>query len=219
MAGVQSDVIVNSLGSLSKAKRSLEDDLRAEIKQTNQLKKELSEMSLKLAAANRDLAVLQDQRKVAVDKSNELITEAARLEQGNKESSEKVMHIDRQMLTVREQQRITELSYSGRVIFLAEKFRSGKAKYHPDSVQSRTEEMRGRKEELVKKCLRLHKEVEAQSNQMEVEDADAPTAKDIWSVIRECMSREGVMLESQLEGLSHEEQDLHQIFEVLRPEE
>lgn len=219
MAGVQSDVIVNSLSSLSKAKCSLEDDLRAEIKQTNQLKKELSEMSLKLAAVNRDLAVLQDQRKVAVDKSTELSTEAARLESGNKECSDKVMHIDRQMLAVREQQRVTELSYSGRVTLLAEKFRSAKAKYHPNSVQSRTEEVRGRKEELVKKCINLHKEVEAQDNQMEVEDPDATTAKDIWTVIRECMSREGVLLESQLEGLNSEEHDLQQIFEVLRPEE
>jgi len=219
MAGVQSDVIANSLSGLSKAKRSLEDDLRMEIKQTNQLKKDLSELSLKLASANRDLSVLQDQRKVAVNKSTELSTEAARLEQGNKDCSDKVLHIDRQMLTVREQQRVTELSYSNRVTVLAEKFRSAKAKYHPDSVQSRTEDMRGRKEELVKKCINLHKEVESQNNEMDVEDPDSTTAKDIWAVIRECMNREGSLLLAKLEGLRSEEQDLQQIFEVLRPEE
>ena len=45
---------------------------------------------------------------VVLSNSLSIVVLSNRLEQGNKESSEKVMHIDRQMLTVREQQRITE---------------------------------------------------------------------------------------------------------------
>ena len=164
-----SDVITTSLPDLSKLKQSYERELKAQMKITKTKKSELQETAEKLGRITQHLHSLTDSRRLTVDKSQELMEEAARLEVDNTACQTQVEAVERQMLEVRELQRAAETSYSDRMNEMRGKITAGRGKYgEVGVVEKRGEELREERERLTRDLGELERQCGDEEAQCEM---------------------------------------------------
>ena len=164
-----SDVITNSLPTLSKLKQTHELELKSQIKITNALKAQLQDLVEQQARTTHRHNSLNDTRRVVVEKSQDLLNQAGRLEADNRDCQDKVESLDKQMLEVREEQRTWEDDYSGRMNEMRERITGSKRNYSPGVVERRGEELRGRKVGLLARCVQLEEEIKREQDEEEME--------------------------------------------------
>ena len=180
-----SDVITNSLPSLSKLKQSHEADLKSQIKITNTLKVDVQDFVEKQAQTIQEFNALSDRRRILMEKIQDLIDQASAVETDNRECQNKVDSLDREMLEVRDEQRTLEDDYSNRMNEVRGKITGSKKNYSHEVVERRGEELREEKRGLLERCEvieELIKMEEEEEKEEEEEEMIQGTWIDVFDV-------------------------------------
>ena len=102
---------------------------------------------------------------MVVERSQELLSQAASLEADNRECQNKVEMLDKEMLEVREEQRTWEDDYSVRMNEIREKITGSKRNYSPDVVGRRGEELREEKVRLLGRCVEIEEQIKREEEE------------------------------------------------------